>query len=72
MMKRLMAARKRPPRLTPMPILAPVERVPSSPPPDEVEFNEVVELLMLMAFPEKMSPEMPKTWPAAGSCSQPA
>lgn len=66
MTKRIMAARKRPPRLTPMPILAPVEKVPSSP------LLEVVELLMLIAFPEKMSPEMPKSWPAAGSCSQPA
>lgn len=56
-----------------MPTLAPVERVPSSSSPEEEE--EVVaeeELRMLMALPEKMSPEMLKSWPAAGSCWQPA
>lgn len=72
MAKRAKAAKKRPPNPTPMPIFAPVEIPLSS--WLEVEFDEVVLVatVMLMAFSEKISPEIVRSWPTAGSCSQPA
>lgn len=72
MRKRTKAARKRPPRATPMAILAPVERSSLFWLEAEVEEVELLASVMLIASSEKMSPEMLSSWPAAGSCSQPA